>query len=238
MQKGEFLYEGKAKVVYATADPDLVIVEFKDAATAFDGKKKGTIVGKGAVNARTSVALFNVVGEGGIPHHYVKSLDDTTMLVKKLEIIQVEMVARNIVAGSLSKRLGMPEGVPLPHPVLEHYLKSDELGDPMINRYHIRAMGLASDAEMDEIEQMALKVNSLLMKYLRERDIILVDFKLEFGRYKGCIMLGDEISPDTCRFWDANTRDRLDKDRFRRDMGGVEQAYQEVLRRIEGGARS
>jgi phosphoribosylaminoimidazole-succinocarboxamide synthase len=238
LERLEQMYEGKAKIVYATADPDLVVVEFKDSATAFDGQKKGTITGKGVVNARTSVVLFNLLEEEGIPTHLVKVLDEKTLLVKRLEIIPVEMVARNIVAGSLSKRLGMPEGAPLLHPVLEHYLKSDELGDPMINRYHIKAMGLASSEEMDQVESLSQRINTILSDYLRERDLILVDFKLEFGRHHGQVLLGDEISPDTCRFWDAGTRERLDKDRFRRDLGGVEEAYQEALARIEGRPRS
>jgi phosphoribosylaminoimidazole-succinocarboxamide synthase len=228
-------YEGKAKRVYATDDRDKYIVEFKDDATAFDGKKKGTIHDKGILNNRISAHFFEMLEKQGIPTHFEKLLSDREMLVKAVEIIPVEVIVRNIAAGSLAKRLGLEEGTPMKRPVLEFCYKSDELGDPMINHYHIYALGLASEEEMKVIEDIALKVNSILVEYLKPRNIELVDFKLEFGRYKGRVILADEISPDTCRFWDADTREKLDKDRFRRDLGNVEEAYREVLKRLTGG---
>jgi phosphoribosylaminoimidazole-succinocarboxamide synthase len=228
-------YEGKAKRVYATDDSDKYIVEFKDDATAFDGKKKGTIHDKGILNNRISAHFFEMLEKQGIPTHFEKLLSDREMLVKAVEIIPVEVIVRNIAAGSLAKRLGLEEGTPMKRPVLEFCYKSDELGDPMINHYHIYALGLASEEEMKVIEDIALKVNSILVEYLKPRNIELVDFKLEFGRYKGRVILADEISPDTCRFWDADTREKLDKDRFRRDLGNVEEAYREVLKRLTGG---
>jgi phosphoribosylaminoimidazole-succinocarboxamide synthase len=228
-------YEGKAKRVYATDDRDKYIVEFKDDATAFDGKKKGTIHDKGILNNRISAHFFEMLEKQGIPTHFEKLLSDREMLVKAVEIIPVEVIVRNIAAGSLAKRLGLEEGTPMKRPVLEFCYKSDELGDPMINHYHIYALELASEEEMKVIEDIALKVNSILVEYLKPRNIELVDFKLEFGRYKGRVILADEISPDTCRFWDADTREKLDKDRFRRDLGNVEEAYREVLKRLTGG---
>lgn len=233
--KREMKYEGKAKRVYATDDSDKYIVEFKDDATAFDGKKKGTIHDKGVLNNRISAHFFEMLEKQGIPTHFEKLLSDREMLVKAVEIIPVEVIVRNIAAGSLAKRLGLEEGTPMKRPVLEFCYKSDELGDPMINHYHIYALGLASEEEMKVIEDIALKVNSILVEYLKPRNIELVDFKLEFGRYKGRVILADEISPDTCRFWDADTREKLDKDRFRRDLGNVEEAYREVLKRLIGG---
>jgi phosphoribosylaminoimidazole-succinocarboxamide synthase len=228
-------YEGKAKRVYATDDRDKYIVEFKDDATAFDGKKKGTIHDKGILNNRISAHFFEMLEKQGIPTHFEKLLSDREMLVKAVEIIPVEVIVRNIAAGSLAKRLGLEEGTPMKRPVLEFCYKSDELGDPMINHYHIYALELASEEEMKVIEDIALKVNSILVEYLKPMNIELVDFKLEFGRYKGRVILADEISPDTCRFWDADTREKLDKDRFRRDLGNVEEAYREVLKRLTGG---
>lgn len=234
------IYEGKAKIVYEADDPGMAIVYFKDSATAFDGKKRGTIGDKGRCNALISAKLFEVLEEAGVSTHFVKLLDDRTMLVKKLEIIPVEMVVRNISAGSVSKRLGLEEGVAFDEPILEYYYKSDQLGDPMINRYHIRALRLASDAEMDELERLSKRINEVLSAFLDEKELKLVDFKLEFGRYlppgarSPRIVLGDEITPDTCRLWDKQTEEKLDKDRFRRDLGGVEEAYKEVLRRVTG----
>lgn len=235
MQKGEFMYEGKAKKIYKTEDPSLVIVEFKDDATAFDGVKKDTLADKGILNNRLSSIFFELLEDKGVATHYVKPLTDREMLVKVLEIIPVEVIVRNIAAGSLSKRLGIEEGTEMKKTVLEFSLKDDELHDPMINHYHIYSMELATAEEMAEIEKAALQVNDILVPYLLEKGIILVDFKLEFGRHKGKILLGDEISPDTCRFWDKSSKEKLDKDRFRRDMGGVVEAYREVLRRLEGG---
>ncbi len=235
MKKCEFMYEGKAKRIYKTEDPALVIVEFKDDATAFDGVKKDTLADKGILNNRLSSIFFELLEDNGVATHYVKPLSEREMLVKGLEIIPVEVIVRNIAAGSLSKRLGIEEGKEMKKTVLEFSLKDDELHDPMINHYHIYAMELATAEEMDEIEKAALRVNDILVPYLLEKGIILVDFKLEFGRHKGEILLGDEISPDTCRFWDSSSKEKLDKDRFRRDMGGVVEAYREVLRRLEGG---
>lgn len=231
----EQLYEGKAKKVYRTSDPNVYSVYYKDDATAFNGLKKGQIMDKGYYNNQISAILFKLLEEKGIPTHFVELTGERTMLVKSLEIVKVEVVVRNIVAGSLAKRLGKPEGYKLPFPVLEFYYKDDELGDPMINEYHIRAMGLASLAEMKVIEELSFKINQVLLERLAPLNIGLVDFKLEFGRYQGRIFLGDEISPDTCRFWDTNTQEKLDKDRFRRDLGKVEEAYQEIYQRLTGG---
>ncbi len=234
VEKADLLHEGKAKKMFATSDSDLVIASYKDDATAFDGKKRGQIMNKGEVNNKMSAFFFKKIEEQGIPTHFVELLDERNMLCKKVEIVKVEVVMRNIVAGSLAKRTGLPEGTLLPFPVLEHYYKDDELGDPMINEYHIRAMNLATDEELRQISQMAFKINDILKKITSEVGLDLVDFKLEFGRYHGSIILADEISPDTCRFWDSETKEKLDKDRFRRDMGKVEDAYQEVLRRLVG----
>lgn len=232
VEKGAQLYEGKAKKVYATSDPDTVLVAYKDDATAFNGLKKGTIVGKGVVNNRMSNHMFRLLEADGVPTHYIEEWSDRETLVKKVEIVPLEVIIRNIAAGSMSKRLGIPEGTALRCPVIEFSYKNDELGDPMINDYHAMAMGLATREEIDTITAMAFHVNKFMIEYFRGRNIDLVDFKLEFGRYHGKILLADEISPDTCRFWDSDTHEKLDKDRFRRDMGGVEEAYAEMMKRI------
>lgn len=234
MERRARIYEGKAKILYETGDPDLLIQYFKDDATAFNAAKRGTIVGKGVMNNRISATLLAHVAEHGVPTHFVKVLSDREMLVKRLQIIKIEVVVRNIVAGSLAKRLGLPEGQALAEPVLEFFYKDDALGDPMINDYHIRMLRLASGAEMEAIVDGAFRVNELLTEYFDRRGILLVDFKLEFGRHKGEILLGDEITPDGCRLWDKATHEKMDKDRFRRDLGGVEEAYAEVLRRVCG----
>lgn len=228
------LYEGKAKKVFQTDDPDVVLVSYKDDATAFNGLKKGQIAGKGVVNNICSNTFFKMLEEKGIPTHYIEQVSDTDTLVKKVEIVPIEVIVRNIAAGSLSKRLGLPEGTVMKSTVLEFCYKNDELGDPMINDYHIYAMEFATKEELDQIKDMSLKVNDLLRNYLKDINIDLIDFKLEFGRFKGSIILADEISPDTCRYWDTLTKEKLDKDRFRRDLGNVEGAYQEVLARLMG----
>jgi len=229
----EQIYEGKAKKVYKTTDPRLYMVYYKDDATAFNGLKKGTISGKGYYNNQISAIFFKILAENGIPTHFVELTGERNMLVKALEIIPVEVVVRNIVAGSLAKRTGKPEGYRPALPILEFYYKSDELGDPMINDYHIKAFNLAADDELATIKKLALKINEILLAKTAPLGLDLVDFKLEFGRYEGQVILGDEISPDTCRFWDTATQEKLDKDRFRRDLGQVEEAYQEILRRLE-----
>lgn len=232
MEKLEQLYEGKAKKVYRTDNPDYYWVEYKDDATAFNGLKKGTITNKGSLNNRISAYFFRMLAENGIDSHFVEEKSDREMIVKALKIILVEVVVRNIAAGSLAKRLGLEEGTPLQSTVVEYYYKSDELGDPLINDDHIQAINLATPEQMAKIRETSLKVNEVLRSHLAGRDIELVDFKLEFGLHKGELLLGDEISPDTCRFWDKHTREKLDKDRFRRDLGNVEEAYQEVYRRL------
>ena len=234
MKKLEQLYEGKAKKVFKTDDPDCYIVDYKDDATAFNGEKKGTIMGKGVINNRVSNHLFKMLEQNGVPTHFVEEISERETIVKKVEIVPLEVIIRNIAAGSMSKRLGIPEGTKLAVPTLEFSYKNDDLGDPLINHYHALAMELATQEEIDEITRIAFQVNDLLIKYLEGSNIILVDFKLEFGRYHGKIILADEISPDTCRFWDATTHEKLDKDRFRRDMGGVEDAYQEIRKRLLG----
>ncbi len=235
MEKREQLYEGKAKKVFATDDPTLVLVDYKDDATAFNGLKKGTIEGKGVINNRVTNHLMRLLEKNGVPTHLVKELSPRETLVKKVQIVPLEVIVRNVAAGSLSKRLGLPEGTPMAKTVLEFCYKNDELGDPMVNQYHIAAMGWATDAEMETISNYALKVNQVLSDYLKDLNIELVDFKLEFGRVAdGTIVLADEISPDTCRFWDSTTHEKLDKDRFRRDLGGVENAYHEILKRLLG----
>ena len=235
MEKTTQMYEGKAKKVFATTDPDLCIVSYKDDATAFNGLKKGTILGKGAINNRVTNHLMKLVEKNGIPTHLVEELNDRETLVKRVHIVPLEVIVRNIAAGSLSKRLGLPEGTKLGRTVIEYCYKDDELGDPMVNEYHIAAMGWATEEEMKTIAAYALKINDVLSEYLKDVNIELIDFKLEFGKTKdGQIVLADEISPDTCRFWDATTHEKLDKDRFRRDLGGVEDAYQEILRRLLG----
>jgi phosphoribosylaminoimidazole-succinocarboxamide synthase len=233
-QRLEMFYEGKAKKLYSTSDPDLVIQYFKDDATAFNAKKRGTIEDKGVMNNRISELFFNLLEREGIKTHFVRRLDDRQMLCKRLQIIPVETVVRNIVAGSMAKRLGREEGEPLKHPIVEYYYKCDALDDPLIYPEHAIEFGWATEAELAAVRKMALKIDEVLSRFLDERGVILVDFKLEFGRHHGEILLGDEICPDTCRFWDKTTRQKLDKDRFRRDLGGVEEAYHEMLRRVEG----
>ncbi|CAB1245125.1 phosphoribosylaminoimidazole succinocarboxamide synthetase [Ruminococcaceae bacterium BL-6] len=232
MQKGKLLYEGKAKKVYATDDDAYCIVDYKDDATAFNGLKKGTIAGKGVINNKMSNYLFQMLEKKGIRTHFVKELSDRETLVRKVQIVPLEVIVRNKAAGSLAKRLGLEEGTPMRIPVLEFCYKSDELGDPMVNETHILAAGFATKEEIDKISKMALKINEILIEFFRSVNIELIDFKLEFGRCEGDIILADEISPDTCRFWDIHTHEKLDKDRFRRDMGGVEEAYEEVMKRI------
>ena len=235
MEKREQLYEGKAKKVFATDDPALVIVSYKDDATAGDGAKKGTIRGKGVVNNRLSNALMQRLEQDGVPTHYVQELNDRETLVKKVEIIPLEVIIRNVAAGSFSKRLGVPEGTPLLCSTLEYSYKNDDLHDPLINGYHARAMGLVSQQELDIIADYTFKVNDVLRDVLLDAGIRLIDFKVEFGRLPdGTVILADEISPDTCRFWDAETGAHLDKDLFRRDLGGEEDAYKEVMRRLLG----
>ncbi|TAN60290.1 phosphoribosylaminoimidazolesuccinocarboxamide synthase [bacterium] len=232
MKKCEKIYEGKAKALYTTEDADVLIQYFKDDATALDGKKKGIIVNKGVLNNRISSRIFRYLEKNGVKTHFVDMPDERDMAVKKVKIFPIEVVVRNIVAGSLSKRMGIEEGAALKETILELYYKSDPLGDPMINEYHIRAFGLASNAELDIIKAEALKINKILTKFFDERGIILVDFKLEFGSHKGEVLLADEITPDGCRLWDKETRDKMDKDRFRRDLGNVEEAYQKVLEKV------
>lgn len=234
MEKREKIYEGKAKIVYSTDRPGTVIQYFKDDATAFNALKRGTIVGKGVVNNRMSAALFERLGKARIPTHYLATLSDREMLCRRLDIIKVETIVRNVVAGSLAKRTGLEEGTGIKRPVVEMYYKSDPLGDPMINGDHVRMLKLATPREIEWIRRTALKINAVLKPYLARKLLLLVDFKVEFGRQGGTLWLGDEISPDTCRLWDLTTREKLDKDRFRRDLGGVEEAYQEVFRRVVG----
>jgi len=235
MKKLGMLYEGKAKKVFHTESEDLLILEFTDTATAFNGKKRGNITDKGIINNEMSAYLFGILEDSGIPTHFVQKLGEREMLVKYVEIIPLEVVVRNVVAGSLSKRLGIPEGVELESPILEFYYKNDELGDPMVNEYHIRAMNLASEKEVEIMRTMALEINRILVDECLKVKLKLVDFKLEFGRYKDQVILADEISPDTCRLWDLETNEKLDKDRFRRDLGNVADAYKEILGRLVGG---
>lgn len=232
MEKKEQLYEGKAKQVYATENPDYCIVSYKDDATAFNGEKKGTIVGKGVVNNKMSNFMCKMLEEKGIATHLVEELNDRETVVKKVDIVPLEVIVRNKAAGSLSKRLGLPEGTPMKTTVLEFCYKDDDLGDPIVNDYHILAAELATKEEIEKISAMALKINEIMVEFFKGVGVDLIDFKLEFGRFKGDIILADEISPDTCRFWDINTQEKLDKDRFRRDMGGVEEAYAEMMKRI------
>ncbi len=230
MEKLEQMYEGKAKKVFATDEKDKVIVSYKDDATAGDGAKRGTIVGKGAINNRMTNFLMQLLEKQGVPTHFVEELDDRNTVVKKVEIVPLEVIIRNISAGSFAKRYGVEEGIVFDEPTLEFSLKNDDLHDPLINRYHVLALKLATKDELDRISEMAFKVNEVLKAYFLKLNVKLVDFKLEFGRTQdGSIVLADEISPDTCRFWDADTNEKLDKDRFRRDMGGVEDAYKEVV---------
>ena len=234
MKKLDKLYEGKAKVLYATDDPDHLIQYFKDEATAFDGKKKGIIQEKGILNNKISSRIFRYLEENGIDTHFVDMPNDREMVVKKLTIIPIEVVVRNVVAGSLAKRMGIEEGTVLKEAILEHYYKSDPLGDPMINEYHIKVFGLAEKEDLAKMDAAALRINDLLKKFFDDRGITLVDFKLEFGRHGFEVLLGDEVTPDGCRLWDKSTGEKMDKDRFRRDLGKIEEGYQEVLKRVLG----
>ncbi|MEA4869021.1 MAG: phosphoribosylaminoimidazolesuccinocarboxamide synthase [Christensenella sp.] len=234
MIKMEQIYEGKAKKVFATDVPGVVIVDYKDDATAFNGLKKGTIAGKGVVNNKVSNHFFRLLESKGIPTHYMEQLSDRETAVKRVEILPVEVIVRNRAAGSFSKRMGVPEGTALACPILEYSYKNDELGDPFINSYYIRALNIATDEEMEQVKDYSFRINDILKGYLDELGIELIDFKLEFGRCEGKVILADEISPDTCRYWDKTTGKKLDKDRFRRDLGDVEEAYREIIRRLMG----
>lgn len=232
MEKQSLLYEGKAKKVYTTEDSDVLIVDYKDDATAFNGLKKGTINGKGVINNKMSNFICRMLEKEGIETHYVEELSDRETAVKRVEIVPLEVIIRNKAAGSMAKRLGLEEGRELLCPVLEFSYKDDDLGDPMINDSHALACGFATQAEIDSIREQALKINAVMKAYFATKNVELIDFKLEFGRYHGKVILADEISPDTCRFWDMTTHEKLDKDRFRRDMGSVEEAYEEMAKRL------
>jgi phosphoribosylaminoimidazole-succinocarboxamide synthase len=232
MEKLKQIYEGKAKKLYETEDKDILIQEFKDDATAFDATKRGTITNKGIINNKLSEKIFTFLQKKGIPTHFMKRMNDRDMLVKRVEIVPIEVTMRNIVAGGMAKMLGLDEGIILKQPVLEWHYKEDALHDPLINDDHVRALGIATAKELDTIKRYSYKINELMKKFFDSKNLILVDFKLEFGRCKGKIILADEISPDTCRLWDKTTKEKLDKDRFRRDLGNVEGAYEEVLRRV------
>lgn len=234
MKKTKLLYEGKAKKVWATDSEDVVLVDYKDDATAFNGLKKGTIQNKGIVNNKVSNFMFQLLEKDGIKTHYIEQISDRETYVKHVQIVPVEVIVRNIAAGSLSKRLGIPEGTKLKRTVLEFCYKDDALGDPMINEYHAYAMGIADEKEIKTITDYSFQINRIMTEFFKKLNIELIDFKLEFGKYHGEIILADEISPDTCRFWDSTTGEKLDKDRFRRDLGGVEDAYQEILKRMMG----
>lgn len=232
MKKLDLLYEGKAKKVFKTENEDVLIVDYKDDATALNGLKKGTIVGKGAINNRMTNHIFRLLEAEGVPTHFIEELSDRETAVKRVEIVPLEVIVRNFSAGSFAKKMGMEEGVRFLTPTLEFSYKNDALGDPFINTYYALALGLATAKEIEKITNYAFKINEVLQKYFDSLQIELIDFKVEFGRYKGQIVLADEISPDTCRLWDKETHEKLDKDRFRRDMGNVEDAYQEVFRRL------
>lgn len=232
--KGAMIYDGKAKKLFETDQPDHVIQYFKDDATAFNAEKRGTIVEKGVVNNKVSERLFRLLEEGGMPTHFIERLSDREMLTKRVAIVLIEVVVRNIVAGSLAKRLGLKEGEAIEPPIVEFYYKNDALGDPLITEDHIRLLNLAKPFVVSEIRERALQVNKLLLPFFQTRHMVLVDFKLEFGLHHGKLILADEISPDTCRFWDQKTGESMDKDRFRKDLGRIEEAYQEVLRRVCG----
>ena len=235
MEKTRQLYEGKAKKVFATTDEKLCIVSYKDDATAFNGEKKGTILGKGVINNRLTNRLMKLLEDNGIPTHFVEELSERDTLVKKVQIVPLEVIIRNISAGSFAKRYGVEEGIVFKAPTIEFSLKDDALGDPLINSYHALALNLATEKELETIKEYSFKINEILKAFMLEHGIELVDFKLEFGRLPdGTSVLADEISPDTCRLWDVKTHEKLDKDRFRRDMGGVEDAYNEVMRRLIG----
>ena len=236
MEKKEMLYEGKAKRVYATDEPEVLLVDYKDDATAFNGLKKGTITGKGAINNRMTNYMMQLLEKEGVPTHFVEELSERETLVKKVSIVPLEVIIRNISAGSFAKRYGVEEGIVFDEPTIEFSYKNDELGDPLINSYHALALGLATKTEIETIKKMAFKVNEVMKVYFKKLNVDLVDFKLEFGRLSdGTIVLADEISPDTCRFWDSATHEKLDKDRFRRDLGNVEDAYIEMMNRVFGG---
>ena len=232
MEKKELLYEGKAKKVFTTEDPDALIVSYKDDATAFDGQKKGTIVGKGAINNRMTNHVFKLLEAEGVPTHLIQELNDRETAVKKVEIVPLEVIIRNFSAGSFAKKMGMEEGIELKCPTLEFSYKNDDLHDPFINSYYALALDLATQEEIDVISKYAFKVNEVMRKYFAGLGIELIDFKIVFGRYHGQIILADEVSPDTCRLWDKETHEKLDKDRFRRDLGNVEDAYNEVFKRL------
>jgi phosphoribosylaminoimidazole-succinocarboxamide synthase len=234
MTAGTLLYEGKAKKIFTTGDPGQVLQYFKDDATAFNALKRGTIVEKGIVNNKVSERLFRLLEQSGVPTHFVERKSDREMLTKKVTIVPVEVVVRNVVAGSLAKRLGLKEGEAIQPAIVEWYYKNDALGDPLISDEHVRLLKLATPEQLEEIKRLALKVNSLLEPFFAERKMILVDFKMEFGLHNGKLILADEISPDTCRFWDQATKESMDKDRFRKDLGKIEEAYQEVLKRVCG----
>lgn len=235
MEKKELLYEGKAKKVFATDDPEILLVSYKDDATAFNGLKKGTIAGKGAINNRVTNYMMQILEREGVPTHLVKELSDRETLVKKVSIVPLEVIIRNISAGSFSKRYGVEEGIVFSEPTIEFSYKNDDLGDPLINDYHAIALKLATRSEIETIKELSFKVNEVMKKFFKNLNVDLVDFKLEFGKTSGgAIVLADEISPDTCRFWDSTTHEKLDKDRFRRDMGNVEDAYAEMMKRILG----
>ena len=232
MKKGVQLYEGKAKKVFATDNPDVLIVDYKDDATAFNGEKKGTIVGKGAINNRMTNYLFQQLEKEGIPTHFIEEISDRETAVKKVSIVPLEVIIRNVAAGSFAKRLGVEEGTVFTEPTIEFSYKNDALGDPLINDYFARVLDLATWEELEIIKKYAFRINEVLTEYFLKADLCLVDFKIEFGRYHDSIILADEISPDTCRLWDIHTNEKLDKDRFRRDLGNVEEAYQEVMKRL------
>ena len=235
MENKEQLYEGKAKKVFATDDANLVIVDYKDDATAFNGEKKGTITGKGVINNVMSNHMFQLLEQQGVPTHFVEQLSERETLVKKVSIVPLEVIIRNISAGSFAKRFGVEEGIVFDEPTIEFSYKNDELGDPLMNAYHAIALKAATREEIETIKSMAFKVNEVMKQYFDSLNVILVDFKLEFGKTAdGKIVLADEISPDTCRLWDKTTKEKLDKDRFRRDLGGVEEAYQEIMKRVMG----
>ena len=232
MEKREQLYEGKAKKVFATEDPEVVIVSYKDDATAFNGVKKGTIQGKGAINNRMTNLVFQKFEAAGIPTHYIRELNDRETAVKKVEIVPLEVIVRNVAAGSFSKRMGVAEGTALLCPILEFSYKNDDLGDPFINDDYALALSLATREELDKIREYTMKINEIMKEYFLQAGMKLIDFKIEYGRYHGQLLLADEVSPDTCRLWDVNTNEKLDKDRFRRDLGNVEEAYIEVFHRL------
>jgi len=235
IQKGTLLYEGKAKKIFETNEKDVLFVSYKDSATAFNGEKKAEIEGKGVLNNEISSLLFTKLNEQEIPTHFIERISPFEQLVKRVTIIPLEVVVRNVVAGSLSKRLGIEEGTPISKPVIEYYYKNDDLGDPLINKAHIELLELATVEELEQIEDIAIKVNDILLKHFEERGVKLIDFKLEFGVTEdGTILLADEISPDTCRLWDAKTNEKLDKDVFRRDIGNITDAYTEILKRLGG----